>query len=298
MQASTPHPFSVARAYLDLTKPRLLPMVLFTALPVMGMAAGGWPPLARASAVLVGITLAAAAANALNALVEREQDARMARTRERPLPSGRLAPPAALRFGLVLAVLSTALLYAVSGLAAATLGVASILFYVFVYTLWAKPRTASSTLVGAVAGAVSPLIADVAVNGHVGLPGLTLFAIVFFWQPPHVWAITLYLRDDYRAAGIPMPPEVIGEDATRRRMLRYTIGLVPVTLAPAALGLLGPLYAVAAAGLCGWFVAAAVRVLRERSDEAARSMFRVSLVFLFGVFLAMLADLLLQSPTP
>jgi len=137
------------------------------------------------------------------------------------------------------------------------------------------------------------LIADVAVNGRVGLPGLTLFAIVFFWQPPHVWAIALYRRDDYRAAGIPMPPEIIGEEATRRRMLRYTIGLVPVTLAPVALGLLGPLYGVSALGLCGWFLYAALRVRRERSDEAARSMFQVSLLFLFGIFLAMLADLLL-----
>ena len=293
MQAIRSHPLRVARAYLDLTKPRLLPMVLFTALPVMGMAAGGWPPFVTASAILVGITLAAAAANALNALVEREPDARMARTRERPLPSGRLEPTAALRFGLVLALLSTVLLYWVSGLPASALAVASILFYVFVYTLWAKPRSASSTLVGAVAGAVSPLIADVAVNGRIGLPGLTLFAIVFFWQPPHVWAIALYRRDDYRAAGIPMPPEIIGEEATRRRMLRYTIGLVPVTLAPVVLGLLGPLYGVAALGLCGWFLYAALRVRRERSDEAARSMFQVSLLFLFGIFLAMLADLLL-----
>lgn len=293
MQASTLHPLGVARAYLDLTKPRLLPMVLFTALPVLGMAAGGWPTLGRASVILIGITFTAAAANALNALVEREQDARMVRTRERPLPSGRLSPRAALRFGLLLVALAIALLYAVSGLAAAALGVASILFYVFVYTLWAKPRSASSTLVGAVAGAVAPLIADVALDGRIGLPGLTLFAIVFLWQPPHVWAITLYRRDDYRAAGFPMPPDVIGEAATRRRMLHYTLLLVPVTLAPFALGLLGGIYAVGAVVFCGAFVHSAVQVLREASDEAARRMFRVSLVFLFGIFVSMLADLLL-----
>jgi protoheme IX farnesyltransferase len=288
------HPITIARNYVDLTKPRLLPMVLFTGLPVMGMAAGGWPSFTTACLVLLGVSLAAASANTLNAYVERETDARMLRTRDRPLPSGRISPSAALLFGLALGVLSILLLYWVSGMSAALVGLASILFYIFVYTVWLKPRSIWNAVIGGAAGAAAPLIADVAINGSIGAPGLTLFAIVFFWQPPHVWAIALYRKADYAAAGIPMPPSVIGDERTRWWMLWYTLGLVPVTLAPVALGLLGPLYGVVALGMNVWFVHSALQVIRQKTDDAARAMFRVSLGFLFAVFLAMLADLLTQ----
>ena len=257
------------------------------------MAAGGWPSLAFACLTLLGICLAAAAANTLNAYLERDLDALMERTRERPLPAGRIAPPAALHFGLALGVVSTGLLWTVAGHAAAGVSLASILFYVFVYTIWLKPRSAWNAVIGGAAGAAAPLIADVAVHGHVGAAGLTLFAIVFFWQPPHVWAIALYRKADYLAAGVPMLPNVIGDQPTRWRMLWYTLGLVPVTLAPVALSLLGSVYLAVALGLNAWFVWSAVRVLCERSDEAARRMFRVSLVYLFSLFLAMNVDLLL-----
>jgi len=279
------------RTYADLTKPRLLPLVLFTGLPVFGMAAGGWPPLGFAALTLLGIALAAASANTLNAWIERDIDARMERTRERPLPSGRIAPPAALRFGLALGAASTAVLGVVAGRAAAGLGVASILFYVFVYTIWLKPRSAWNAVIGGAAGAAAPLIADAAVNGRVGAPGLLLFLIVFFWQPPHVWAIALYRKRDYEAAGIPMLPSVIGDEATRWRMLWYTLGLIPVTLAPVALGLLGNVYLAVALGMNAWFAASALRLLRRRTPEAARQMFRVSLAYLFSLFLAMNVDL-------
>jgi protoheme IX farnesyltransferase len=194
------------RTWADLTKPRLLPMVLFTGLPVFGMAAGGWPSLGFILLTLVGISFAAASANTLNAYLERDLDALMERTRDRPLPSGRISPGAALVFGLALAVLSTGVLWSVAGWPAAGLAVASILFYVFVYTIWLKPRSAWNAVIGGAAGAAAPLIADVAVNGSVGPAGLALFAIVFFWQPPHVWAIALYRKSDYQAAGIPMTP--------------------------------------------------------------------------------------------
>jgi protoheme IX farnesyltransferase len=282
---------SSIRIYADLTKPRLLPMVLLTAIPVFGMAASESPSVGWALLVILGIALAAASANTLNAYLERDKDALMERTAARPLPAGLLSPGAALAFGLALALGSTALLWAVSGPAAAWLGVASILFYVFVYTLWLKPRSAWNAVVGGAAGAAAPLIADAAVNGSVGLPGLALFAIVFFWQPPHVWAIALYRKADYEAAGIPMLPSVIGDQPARRRMLLCTIGLVPVTLAPVALGLLGPIYLAVALGMNVWFVASAVRVLREQTDEAARRMFRVSLAYLFSLFLAMNVEL-------
>jgi protoheme IX farnesyltransferase len=181
-------------------------------------------------------------------------------------------------------------LYVVAGSTAAALGVASILFYIFVYTVWIKPRSPLNAVIGGAAGAAAPLIADAAVNGRVGAAGWLLFAIVFFWQPPHVWAIALFRKDDYERAGIPMMPSVVGDQPTRWRMLAYTLALVPVTLAPVLLGLLGWIYLAAALPLDAWFVWLAVRVLRERTEAAARSMFHVSLVFLFALFLSMLLD--------
>jgi protoheme IX farnesyltransferase len=280
------------RGFVALTKPRILLLVIFTALPVLGMAAGGWPPVGFAAWTLLGIALSAGAANALNCYIERDLDARMERTRSRPLPARELPPHAALAFGLVLSVLSTALLLTVAGPLAAALGVASILFYVFVYTVWLKPRSPLNAVIGGAAGAAAPLIADAAVHGTVTTVGWLLFAIIFFWQPPHVWAIALFRKADYQAAGIPMLPNVIGDEPTRWRMLWYTLALIPVTLAPVPLGLLGTPYLVAALLLDAWFTWHIVRVLRERTDEAARRAFHVSLVYLFGLFLAMLVETL------
>jgi len=284
---------TTARNYLDLTKPRLLPMVLFTGLPVLGMAAGGWPSFTFSALVIFGIALAAASANTLNAYIERDIDARMERTRSRPLPSGLIEPRAALVFGIGLAIASTLLLGWVGGMPAAAVGVASILFYVFIYTVWLKPRSIWNAVIGGAAGAAAPLIADAAVNGSIGAAGWTLFAIVFFWQPPHVWAIALYRKADYKAAGIPMPPEVIGDERTRRRVVAYSAGLLPVTLAPYFVGLVGPIYFAVACPMGLWFLYRSVRLFHERTDEAARGVFRVSLVFLAAVFMAMLLDLLI-----
>lgn len=279
------------RSYAELTKPRLLPLVVVTGLPPIFMAGGAPPSLALA--ILGGILLAAASANVLNCYVERDRDALMERTRTRPLPAARLRAGSALGFGVALGALSTAVLYLAGGAWAAGLGVASILFYVFVYTVWLKPRSAWNAVIGGAAGAAAPLIADASVHGQVTAAGWLLFGIVFFWQPPHVWAIALYRKGDYESAGIPMLPNVIGDHPTRWRMLWWTLGLVPIALAPAILGLVGPFYGVVAAVLCAWFVLESVRVLRERTDAAARSMFRCSLAVLFGLFLGMLADLAL-----
>ncbi len=278
------------RGYVALTKPRILLLVIFTGLPVMGMAAGGWPAPSFVAATLLGIALAAGAANTFNCYIERDLDALMERTRMRPLPAREITPAAALAFGLALSLVSTLLLQRVAGPLAAALGVASILFYVFVYTVWLKPRSSLNAVIGGAAGAAAPLIADAAVNGEVGAAGWLLFAIIFFWQPPHVWAIALFRKDDYARAGIPMLPSVIGEEATRWRMLLYALALVPFTLAPALLGLLGPLYLACAIALDGWFLWHVVRVLRERTDAAARRTFHVSLLYLFALFLAMLVD--------
>jgi len=278
------------RGYLALTKPRILLLVIFTGLPVMGMAAGGWPAPGFVVATLLGIAMAAAAANTFNCYLERDLDALMDRTRSRPLPARDISPAAALAFGLGLSVLSTALLQAIAGPVAAALGVASILFYVFVYTVWLKPRSSWNAVIGGAAGAAAPLIADAAVNGSVGPAGWLLFAIIFFWQPPHVWAIALFRKEDYARAGIPMLPNVIGDEPTRRRMLVYALALVPFTLAPTPLGLLGGFYLACAIALDAWFLWHVVRVLRERTDEAARRAFHVSLGYLFALFLAMLLD--------
>ncbi len=283
-------PADAIRGYVALTKPRILLLVIFTGLPVMLMA-DAVPGAGFVLATLLGIALAAGAANALNCYIERDRDALMERTRTRPLPAQALRPEAALAFGLVLSVISTALLLAVAGPTAAALGVASILFYVFVYTVWLKPRSSWNAVVGGAAGAASPLIADAALHGTVGPAGWLLFAIIFFWQPPHVWAIALFRKEDYANAGIPMLPNVIGDEPTRWRMLWYTLALVPVTLAPVVpFELLGAPYLVAAVLLDAWFVWHCVRVLRERTDAAARRMFHVSLVYLFALFLAMLVD--------
>jgi protoheme IX farnesyltransferase len=278
------------RAFVELTKPRILLLVIFTGLPVMAMATEGWPGMPFVAATLLGIALAAGSANALNCYLERDLDALMDRTRGRPLPSKQISPPAALAFALTLAVVSTAMLNWVAGPVTAALGLASILFYIFIYTVWIKPRSPMNAVIGGAAGAAAPLIADVAVNGQVGAAGWLLFAIVFFWQPPHVWAIALFRKEDYERAGIPMMPSVVGDQPTRWRMLGYTLALAPVTLAPVPLGLLGWIYLAAAVPLNGWFIWLAVRVVRERTEAAAREMFHVSLVFLFALFLAMLLD--------
>ncbi len=284
-------PVPVWRSYLELTKPRILPLVIFTGLPAMVLAGGGWPDAVYAFQVLSCIALAAAAANVLNMYVERDRDKLMERTRMRPLPTGELAPTPALIFGVTLSVVSTVLLWVVAGPLAAGLSVASILFYVFVYTIWLKPRSVYNAVIGGAAGAAAPLIADAAVNGAVGLPGLVLFAIVFLWQPPHVWAIALYRGADYAAAGIPMMPAVVGPERTYRRMLWYTLGLIPVTFAPWVLGWVGPLYGVTAIALNVWFTWSQVRLLREKDDPAARRVFFTSLAYLFLLYLALLVDL-------
>jgi protoheme IX farnesyltransferase len=285
---------SSAAAYLALTKPRLLPLVLFSGLPALWLA-GGWPQPRLLTATLLGTALAAAAASTLNSYLERGPDALMERTRTRPLPSGALPPRRALAFGVALAALGTGLLWIHASPAAALIALAAILFYVFAYTLWLKPRTPWAVVLGGLSGAIAPLIADAADDGRVGAAGLLLFAIVFAWQPPHFYAIALYRAQDYARAGFPTLSSRIGAPRTRRRILAWTLALVGTTLAAAPTTGLGALYGLAAVALGVWFTVRAVSLLRDRSDAEARRFFLASLWYLFGLFAAMIADLAAQA---
>ena len=282
---------SAIATYFQLTKPRLLPLVLFSGLPALVLAAGRWPSWELVASVIVGTALAAGAANALNNYLERDRDARMERTRGRPLPAGLLQPLPALCFALALGAIGTGTLWLWTGPLPALIALAAILFYAFVYTLWLKPRTPFAVVVGGVSGAIAPLIADAAIGGRVGLAGWILFGIIFLWQPPHFYAISLYRSGEYSAAGFPMLADRIGAEATRRRILVWIVALALLTLLPVGLGLLGSLYAAVAVVLDAWLLWQAIALLRRRDDAQARRLFRVSLGYLLGLFSAMIVDL-------
>ncbi len=279
--------------YLQLTKPRLLPLVLFSGLPALLLASERWPEPELILWTLLGTAMAAGAANAFNSYLERHPDARMKRTRARPLPAGALQPGRALTFGLVLSVGGTGLLWLGAGIVPAALATAAILVYVFVYTLWLKPRHPVAVVVGGLSGAIAPLIADAAVRGSVGLPGLILFAIIFLWQPPHFYAITLYRQSDYTSAGFPTLADRVGARSVRRRIIAWVTFLIPVSLLPLAVSRLGPLYGAAAVLLGAWLLWHAIRLNRLANDAAAQRFFRVSIVYLSGLFLVMLVDTLI-----
>jgi protoheme IX farnesyltransferase len=285
----------LARAadYVALTRPRVLVLVLFTVPPAFVLGGGRWPAPAVLLGVLLGVTLLGAGSSALNAWWERDRDACMARTASRPLPQQRLAPRQALMFGVATSALGAVILAAAGGAFAATLGLLTLAHYLLVYTVWLKPRSAYSTVVGALAGAAPPLIAD-AVDGAIGSSGLLLFAIVFLWQPPHVWAIAFYRGDEYAAAGFPMLPRVAGARTARRWMLAFALALWGVMLLPWLAGELGAVYAGTAfvAGL--FFALRIVRAMRLGTPAADRAVFRASLLALSTVLAVMLAECVLR----
>jgi protoheme IX farnesyltransferase len=286
----------LARAgdYLALTRPAVLALVLFTAPPAMVLGHGGWPGAGALLGVILGAALVGAGCSALNAWYERDLDARMARTHQRPLPAGRLEARQALAFGLALSAAGLLVLERTGGWLPAALGAATLAHYMLVYTIWLKPRTPSSVVVGGVAGAAAPLIADAAVDGRLGPWGLALFAIVLVWQPPHVWSIHLYRRSEYAAAGFPILPETAGPAATRRRMLFWALALIPVALLPWLSGDLRVAYPVVAVAGGALFAGRIVRAMRRASDGADRAVFTTSLSYLAILFATMLLDLILQ----
>jgi len=285
----------VLRAYLALTKPRIIELLLVTTIPTMVLAKRGIPSPWLMAAVVIGGTLAAGGANAINQFVDRDIDDVMRRTRNRPLPRHAIGPKAALAFGIGLSIASFAWLTTTVNLLSALLAASAIGFYVFVYTLWLKRSTPQNIVIGGAAGSVPVLVAWAAVTGTVGIPALVLFAIVFYWTPPHFWALALRYKGDYARAGVPMMPVVRGEAETARQITLYTLLMVAVSLLLIPAAGMGPIYLAAAIALGAAFVWYALRVQRHVTDgRAAIGLFRFSISYLTLLFVAIAADSLIR----
>lgn len=280
---------SELRDFIALLKPRVMSLVVFTGAVGLALAPGGVHPVLAAVAVLC-IALGAGASGAINMWYDRDIDALMARTRNRPVPAGRVAPEVALGFGVSLAIASVALMGLALNWVAAGLLALTIAFYIVIYTMGLKRRTPQNIVIGGAAGAFPPMIGWAAATGEVSLASTLLFAIIFLWTPPHFWALALYRRGDYDKAGVPMLPVVAGDAATRRQILLYSLVLVPATLAPVAIGLSGLVYGVGALGLGACFIAGAVAVWRETGEAAARRLFPFSILYLFLLFTLLVVD--------
>lgn len=281
---------ATARDYVALTKPRVISLLLVTTAAAMVVADPSHVELATLALTLLGGYLAAGGAGAINHFIERETDARMGRTRGRPLATGRLEPWRGLAFGVVLSVLSMVVLAAGVNLLAAGLAACGLLGYVFVYTLWLKPSTPQNIVIGGAAGAFPPLVGWAAATGGLDPAAWWLFAIVFFWTPPHFWALSLLVKSDYARSGIPMLPVVRGEDATRRQILAYSLILVPLTLGPVATGLFGATYAATALVLGVVLLWMGRDLLRGGERPQARRLYLYSLLYLAVLFGAMALD--------
>ena len=282
------------RDFLALTKPRVMTLVVFTGLCGMLAAPVGIHPVIGFTAILC-IALGAGAAGALNQWYESDIDAVMRRTAKRPLPDGRMDRQAALHFGVGLGAFSVLFMGVAVNLVAAAILTVSILFYVLVYTVWLKRRTPQNIVIGGAAGAFPPLIGWAAATGDVALLPVLLFLFVFLWTPPHFWALALFMKSDYAAAGVPMLPVVSGERTTRTQIGLYTIPMAAVAILPWPLGLTGPIYGIAAVLLTGWFALLAVRVAKRttHADDAMKpekALFRYSILYLFVMFGALVVD--------
>jgi protoheme IX farnesyltransferase len=286
------------RDWFALLKPRVVTLVVFTGLVGMLIAPGHLHPVLGVAAVLC-IAVAAGASGAINMWYDRDIDAVMRRTAGRPIPAGRIAPGEALGFGVGLAVASVIIMALATNLVAAGVLALSIAFYVFVYTMWLKRRTPQNIVIGGAAGAFPPVIGWAAVTGDVTIMPILMFAIVFFWTPPHFWSLALYASGDYERAGVPMLPVVAGARSTRRHIVLYTLFLAPLAVLPWPLGYAGPVYGITAIVLGAGFVVSAVRVWRDRQDARgvsltkdapARAAFRFSLAYLAILFLALAID--------
>jgi heme o synthase len=289
------------RDWIALLKPRVMSLVVFTGLIGMLIAPGQLNPVLQFTAVLC-IAVAAGACGAINMWYDRDIDAVMRRTRNRPIPAGRIPAGAALGYGIVLAAGAVMVMFIALNTAAAATLTLSILFYVFIYTMWLKRRTPQNIVIGGAAGAFPPVIGWAAVTGSITLVPLILFAIIFFWTPPHFWSLALWANDDYRRAGVPMLPVAAGAREARRQIVLYTLLLVPLSLAPWAVGFSGALYGITALVLGLGFLLYVWRVFRDRQDETgvsltgdapAKAAFKFSILYLFVLFAVLPVDRLL-----
>jgi protoheme IX farnesyltransferase len=276
--------------YIELMKPRVMSLVVFTALVGMLVAPGHIHPVIGFAALLC-ITVGAGAAGALNMWYDADIDARMARTASRPIPRGRVTPGEAAGFGFTLAAFSIVALGLLVNLLAAALLAFTIFFYVAIYTVWLKRSTPQNIVIGGAAGALPPMIGWAAATGSLALEPIVLFLIIFFWTPPHFWALSLYRIGDYARVGVPMLPVVAGECETRRQIWLYTLLLAPLGVAPWLLGYTGPIYGVAATVLGAGMLVLALRVRRESSGHTAcKQLFAFSILYLFLLFAVLLID--------
>ncbi len=289
---------STAADWFALLKPRVMTLVVFTGWIGLLVAPGSLHPVLAFTAVL-SIAVGAGAAGAINMWYDRDIDLVMRRTRNRPIPAGRIAAGEALAFGIVLAVASVLVMGLATNVMAAVALAVSIGYYVFIYTMWLKRSTPQNIVIGGAAGAFPPIIGWIAVTGHLALMPILMFAIIFFWTPPHFWSLALWANSDYQRAGVPMLPVVAGAKETRRQIVLYTLLLVPLTVSPWALGVAGPIYGLSALVLGLGFLVAVWRVARDRQDAAgvsltndapARAAFKYSILYLFVLFAAMAVD--------
>jgi protoheme IX farnesyltransferase len=276
--------------YIELLKPRVMSLVVFTALVGLIVAPGHVHPVIGFVALLC-ITVGAGAAGALNMWYDADIDARMGRTAGRPIPRGRVTPGEAAGFGFTLAAFAVVTLGLLVNVLSAALLAFTIFFYVAIYTMWLKRSTPQNIVIGGAAGALPPMIGWAAATGSLAIEPVLLFLIIFFWTPPHFWALSLYRSDDYARAGIPMLPVVAGAAETRRQILLYTLILAPLGAAPWLLGYAGPVYGAAAVLIGGVLIALALRVLREREGHrASKQLFGFSILYLFLLFAMLLID--------
>ncbi len=280
----------VVSDYVALTKPKIISLLLVTTLGAMMIADKGFPSPWIVIWTLIGGALASGGAGAVNHFIDRDIDKKMGRTKGRPVVAGRIAPWQALAFGIVLEVISFALLAGAVNLLSAVLALGGYLFYVVVYTLWLKRITPQNIVIGGAAGAFPPLVGWAAATGSLSLGALVLFAIVFFWTPPHFWALALLIRGDYERANVPMLPVVRGAKETRKQIMIYTVIMIATTMLPLATKTSGVVYLVLALALGGKFLYDAILLMREQTQRAARRLYLYSLLYLALLFLAMVID--------
>ncbi len=287
-----------ARDWIALLKPRVMSLVVFSGAAGLLVAPVPIDPV-LAIAVIISIAAGSGASGAINMWYDRDIDAIMRRTAQRPIPAGRISPQGALTFGITLALLSVGLMWFASNALAAAVLALSILFYVFIYTMWLKRRTPQNIVIGGAAGAFPPIIGWAAATGSISTLPLLMFALIFFWTPPHFWSLALFASEDYERAGVPMMPVAKGARRTRWEILIYTALLLPISILPWSLGLAGPVYLIAALGLSSAFLYYAVAVLREPQDRsgvslnrdaAAKAAFKYSLIYLFALLGALVID--------